>query len=679
MKGWAIILMLLMSPLLHAQHYPKREIDLSALVDEIFAIQDDDINYEDLYENYLQLISNPYNLNTVTGEQLRVLYILNQLQISSFLKYREETGNILSVYELQSVEGFDFVTFQKLLPFVSADDNTTKLNRNIFKRIAEEKNNYLLLRWSRTLENQKGYRADSASRYAGSPDRFYARFRVSRPGDFSIGITAEKDAGEQLIGKNNLPDFLSFHAQVQNKARLKNLIVGDYQAQFGQGLTLGSAFGLGKNAEAVTSIRRSNIGFVPYTSLLETGFFRGAAATYLLHPRLEINLMASHRHRDGSVQSDSIGELTNTISSFGFTGLHRTPREIANRQSLLEKNISGILTYRLPTLDAGIIWHHTQFDIPLVRNSTLYNQFQFQGSENTNAGFFFNWNFKNYSFFNEFSQTMHHGKALVAGILTNVSAKLDISFLYRKFDRTYYSFYSNALSENSTPQNETGFYSGWKYAINKKYSLAGYVDFFQFPWLRYRSYSPSVGTEWLLRFNGRPSKSTSFFLQFREEIKQRNSSTETTLYKNLRGTKRNYWINLDYQASPQLKFKSRAQFSTFQWDGQLTKGMILLQDISWDVRKFTFTGRYALFDNDNYDNRLYVHEQDVWLAFSFPPYYGKGVRQYILAEYRISEKLTIWCRWSNTNFRDRDIIGSAGETISGNQRNDVKFQARIKI
>ncbi|MFI5135500.1 MAG: hypothetical protein ACHQD9_06580, partial [Chitinophagales bacterium] len=36
------------------------------------------------------------------------------------------------------------------------------------------------------------------------------------------------------------------YLQVQNKGKIKNLIIGDFQNQFGQGLTLGGAFAMGK-------------------------------------------------------------------------------------------------------------------------------------------------------------------------------------------------------------------------------------------------------------------------------------------------------------------------------------------------------------------------------------------------------------------------------------------------
>jgi len=45
---------------------------------------------------------------------------------------------------------------------------------------------------------------------------------------------------------------------------------------------------------------------------------------------------------------------------------------------------------------------------------------------------------------------------VVAGILTSLTPKFDVSLVYRKFDKNFYSFYSNAVAENSIPQNESG-------------------------------------------------------------------------------------------------------------------------------------------------------------------------------------------------------------------------------
>ncbi len=668
-----------------AQKIPSADVDIGRLVDEIFAIQDEDINYEDLYENLVQLYSNPADLNAITDDQLRSIFILNESQIQAFLKYRNDAGPFLSVYELQNIDGFAQEVIQRLIPFVTVPDNTLSFNKNLFKRIIHEKNSYLILRYDRTLEEKKGYKESTppSAKYIGSPDRLYYRFQTRRTGDFSLGFTAEKDAGEQITWSSNKKqygtDFISFHAQLLNKGKIKNLILGDYQVQFGQGLMLGSAFGIGKNSESVTTVRKGNLGFLPYTSVYEARFLRGAAISYSLNKRLTFHGMISSRWRDGNIKQDTTEGDYDFISSLQLTGLHRTPAELANRSVVNEKNIASVISYKYKTLDGGVILHHTQFSIPLGPTPNLYNQFYFKGSNNTNAGFFLNYSWKNFAFFSEAAHTIHRGMGVIAGIIGSISPSFDVSLLFRKFDRNFISLYSNALAENSTPQNETGIYWGWKYTFNKKYSISGYFDLFQFPWLRYRSYAPSDGSEWLLRFNYKPTKMVSVFIQAREETKVRNNSSDNHLYITAPGTKRNFWVNVDYQVTPHLSFRTRAQFSTYSHEQSFSKGMILLQDLTWNLGKFSISGRYALFDTDDYDNRLYVYEKDVWLAFSFPAYYGVGVRNYLLFQYSISKKVDIWLRWANVRYTDRVTIGSGSDTIEGNIRNDVKFQTRIRL
>ena len=104
-----------------------------------------------------------------------------------------------------------------------------------------------------------------------------------------------------------------------------------------------------------------------------------------------------------------------------------------------------------------------------------------------------------------------------------------------------------------------------------------------------------------------------------------------------------------------------------------------MQDVSLNLGKFSVTTRYALFDTDDDDTPQYVYENDVWLAFSFPAYYGVGTRTYILLQYPLTRKIDLWLRWAHTRYTDRDTIGSGSEWINGNTRNDLKFQARIRF
>lgn len=684
MKGTVGFLLLFVLPfLLQAQQYPRDDFNLQNITDDLYGFQDQDMNYEDLYENLAQLLAHPLDLNKADPEELRFLNILSEEQISELLMYRQKSGRLLSIYELQTMSTFDSATFHKIVPFVTVLDPASAVNRSLLGRIKREGDHYFLIRYERTLEDKKGFTSESTAdnRFKGSPDKYYLRFRSSRPGDFSFGFTAEKDAGEVMQWnpqKNYYGfDYLSAHAQLQNKGRIKNIIIGDYQAQFAQGIMFGGLFGMGKGGETITTTRRSNIGFLPYTSTYETGLWRGVAATSEISKNVYASAFYSNTKRDANTED---GETETVITSFQNTGLHRNNKELANRKQITEENTGIVLQYKKDLFDGGVMFNHVRFDKKIIRNRNMYNQFYFQGKQNQNVGAYLNYTVQNFAFFSEVSQTLNGGHAYVVGALGNLSSRFDMALLHRKFSRNYYTFYTNAFGEGSMAQNESGVYWGWKYSVNKKISISGYTDLFRFPWIRYRSYAPSSGHEWLLRLAWQPTRKITLLLQAREESKVRNMRDERAqLYETAEGLKRNYLFNSQYTVSSQLKLRTRVQLSTYTYNKSTSEGVALIQDVNYAIGKFEIRARYALFDTQDYDNRQYVYEDDVWLAFSMPAYDGVGVRNYLLLEYKFNQHVSVWIKYARTRYTDRAEIGSGADLISGHHKSDIKFQLRIKF
>jgi hypothetical protein len=659
----------------------NEEIDIQRILDDLAGSQDHDIPYETLYENLMQVFSEPYDLNKVTEDELRLLGFLSASQVNALIAHRETQGEFISLYELQAIPGFDEVTTSRLSQFVRLEEPSSRMNRSIIRRIADNRNAYFLARYDRILEKKSGFSADG-KKFQGSPDHLSARFRSSRPGDFSIGFTVDKDAGEKFLMKPVTQlgfDFSSFHIQLQNKGRMRNLIAGDYQIQAGQGLVLGGLFGLGKSGgEPVNTIRRSNIGGLPFTSSNENGYLRGSLITFEATGKFLVTAFYAQAGRDAALESDTTdGQL---ITALQLSGLHRTPNEQRARHAVRETNAGMILNYKTHGLDAGVIWNTITFSSPVRRKPTPYNQFAFSGKQSHNLSLFLNYNLGSSALFSEMARSVGGGTAFLAGILTSLTAKFDIAFAYRYFAPDFHTFYSNALSEGSTVQNETGIYWGWKYRIQKHFNFTGYVDLFRFPWLRYRSYAPSAGYEWLLRIRREISKTAHYYAQVREESKARNLSADrTTVYVTGPAVKRNYILGAGIRANPSLTLNTRAQFSTFSINNRTTQGFALMQDIRLDLRKITVSARYVLFDTDDYDNRQYVYEHDAWLSFSMPAYEGVGVRHYIMARFNPGKRLTCWIRFAHTRYTDRENIGSGNDQIAGNQRNDIKFQMRYKF
>lgn len=665
-----------------AQEHARPGQELSRL-EELTAFPDEDADYESLYENLLQLIASPIDLNKASAEELSALHLLTQQQIGALIQYRNAYGPLVSIYELQAVRALDLETIRRMQSLVKVNDPQSIIGRSLLRRAILEKNSYFITRYERTLEHKAGDdpAADTSKRFKGSPGKLYTRFRSAIPGDYSLGFTAEKDAGEQFRWSTSQKqygfDFLSCHAQVRNKGKIKNLIAGDYQCQFGQGLVLGGPFGLGKGAETVTTARKNSAGLMPYTSVNESGFYRGLAGTFQLHRRVNITALYSNLRRDGSEQTGDDSNVT--ISSLQATGFHRNDNELRTRKKVLEKNYAAVISYNRGNLDAGVIFHGIRFSDRVQKKPTPYNQFVFNGKTNVALSVFVNYTYRNFNFFSETARSQHGGRAVTAGVLTSLHKKFDLAMLFRKFDPHYHSFYANAFAESSQTQNETGIYWGWKYTWSRRYSVCGYLDLFSFPWLGFRRYAPAYGHEWLLKFNYQPSRKTTVVVQAREERKARNTGAPENLYRVSNGTRRNFWFVLSCSPAEKLTMRTRAQFNTYSLYGSTTKGMVLLQDASYTLGRFQCSVRHAVFDTDDYENRNYVYENDAWMSFSLPAYDGVGLRNYVLLEYKVNKTLSLWLRYARTRYIDRSEIGSGVEMIAGNTRKDIKFQALIKF
>ncbi|MGI4872566.1 MAG: ComEA family DNA-binding protein [Janthinobacterium lividum] len=697
---WAALLLLLPG-LATAQTFPRRAPDLDRLAQELFAeIQSDQVPYEDLYNTLLQYYQSPLNLNTATAEELRSLPLLNEKQVAALVQYRQANGLLLSVYELQAVPGWDVRAIERVAPFVTTEsDNANAARGTLWQRIKNEDNNALLLRYERVLQERKGYtpptlyQGQLTSRYLGSPDAVALRYRVSHAHDFSLGITAEKDAGETFAwnpGQNQYgPDFLSAHFYLQDRGRLKVLALGDYQLQFGQGLLLSSGLAAGKTGETVANLRRASLGVRPYAALLENTFFRGAAATYQLASRWELTAFGSRKNIDANSQAatDSLAQFDEFSSSLLLTGLHRTATELANRQRLTETVGGGHLGYLSADgrLSVGFTAVNTHYGQAVLKRPEPYNRFEFSGQDNTALGLHYSYNYRNLLLFGETGRSSGGGLGTLNGVLASLGPNVDAAVLVRHYDADFHTFYGNALSENTRNINETGFYVGLKVRPIARWEVSAYFDQFQFPWLRYRVSAPTQGHDVLARVAFTPNKTSLLYAQYRARLKPLDLSAASTgrpIPEPGQQVRHSLLLYYDTQPSVLLGFRTRLQGTYLRDDDDRAwrRGFVLSQDVQLKLtRQVSLAGRYAIFDTDDYDTRQYMFEQDVLYAFSVPALYGQGTRAYALAQITATKHLTLWLRYADTRYRHQTAIGSGLEEIQGNARSEATVQARYKF
>ncbi|KAA9332232.1 helix-hairpin-helix domain-containing protein [Hymenobacter busanensis] len=683
-----------------APEYPRPRPDLDRLVQELFAEpQSDNVPYEDLYETLLQYLQTPLNLNTASREELSSLLLLSEPQITALLEHRQKNGPLLSLYELQSIRGFDLRTAYRVASFVNVGDQNANSTRGpLWKRIWQEDNNALFLRYERVLEDRPGYAgADTtstgrpASRYLGSPDKFLVRFRTSHARDFSIGFSAEKDAGEQFTWDAKTRrygfDYYAAHVALFDRGRLKTLILGDYQLQFGQGLLLSSGLQVGKGAETITTLRRSNLGARPYNSVLESTFFRGAAAAVALTPALRFTGFASSKRVDASLktaEADTLREFDEFASGLLISGFHRTQNELANRKNVREFVTGGDLTYA-PTggrFNIGLTGVNTQLSTPLERSLEPYNRYEFRGDHNLALSTHYSYGWRNVSLFGETARSSGGGIGTVNGLLASLGSDVDVSVLHRRYGRDFHTLYGNALAENTRNINENGLYFGLKLRPIARWELSAYYDQFSFPWLKYQVGAPSRGYDWLLRVTYAPTKTSLLYVQIRTRQKEYDDAQLTQPMPVPVPTVRRSLL-LFYDTSPSLILSLRTRLQGTHYrvnNGPTTTGYLLAQDVTVQPhQRLRLTGRYALFDTDDFNTRQYAYEQDVLYAFSIPGLSGRGTRMYALAEVKLNRRLTLWLRYAATRYRDQTTVGSGLEQIQGPQRSDIKAQLRIAL
>lgn len=620
------------------------------------------------YELLVQFYNNKININTCSFSELRILQILSESQIEAIISYRNDNGDFDNKYELLAVQSLTTEGIRTILPFISFNQ-PIRFGR-MLKNTFGLSNNYILASTTRTLEQANGFLSSS---YLGDPYQHNLRIKFVNSGYSSIGLTIQKDPGELIFrtdSANHGPDFYSFHYYVQNQGRVKQFALGDYKLQFGQGLLLGAGFLVGKNANSITSIQ-TTLKIQPYTSLTEFRFFRGAGTTISLSKNWEVSMFYSNKRKDASIIKTGNQQA---ISSLRTNGLHRTSSELNAQNSVIEQVAGTAITYENKSIEIGLLGLYSQFNIPFSPSISLANIYKFRGQENYNISAFGKFHYQNITLYGEVAHTVQHGSAINIGVITSLSKSIDFSFQYRYLDPDFHSFYGVSFAESSNLSNERGAYWGTSIKLSPSLSFMGYFDMYKFPWLTSTIPQPTTGTDGLVRISYKLKKSALFYSQIQSEQKDKNiAGTVIKEADNHRLIK--YVLNFDYNLENKVTFRSRLQWSKSYFEENET-GVLVYQDINLQLRRFTISSRYAIFDTGGFLSRQYMYERGILYSFNTPQFSGKGIRYYFVTKYTPIKGLVFRAKWSQTIYYDRTVVGTGLSLIEGNKKSQVSLQIK---
>jgi hypothetical protein len=601
-------------------HDAEMETEITSLL-----LEDDAANAA---ERLSELSERPVDINNNDEEELARLFFLTDFQIRVLSDYVRNNGKIVSIYEIALLPGFDRPTAMLMEPYItlSSSPMKTAAGGGMTTLLVS-----MMINGPASDEDSTGIRSVLRFRHSGKR--------------FSYGLTAENDPWEKITFNGAAgADFVSAHFMYIGKKKIDKLILGDYSLRFGEGLVVNNNSWQGGWLTS-PSFMTGRAVLSPYTSTDENNFFRGAGLVIGSLTKGAV-LFASINAIDGRLyySTDSSSRyITNLLTG----GLHNSESGEKARNSLTENVFGAHITYGGERIRGGITVAATFFSLPFQPDTTQgENLYKFSGDHLVNIGVDIKAGTGKLFYYGEAAYSIPGSWACVTGIRSVPSERITINLLARYLAPGYHVFHSNIYGAGSSVSNEMGLAGNMHVEVAKHLFLSAGADIYHFPWLRYRSSAPSVGTRSEIKAEYTPSnlltiRASWSIIQREYDVDDETGIADTEIKKRLQASLFTAW-----SPSSDLLLTSRVLWCHIPETKE--NGYLLCQDLSYSLQRLKFWFRYSLYTTDGWDTRLYAYENDMLHSFSLPPLYNDGSRAYIMTEWDISEKILLRAKYAVT-------------------------------
>ena len=634
----------------------------------------EDVDYgEDTFELLASLAENKLNLNQTTREELELLPFLSATQIEELIAYRDRYKPMRSLNELLMIRSLDWNTRRLLAYFVRCDIAAAPASGLPSLSTLLQEGRHTV---QATLKVPFYERKGDQNGYAGYRYRHDLRYQFNYRDRLKFGLTAAQDAGEPFFARNNSwgYDHYSYYFQLRRMGRLEELNLGMFRVQMGMGLVMNTGFHLGKLA-MLQSQGRSNHVLTAHASRSSYGYLRGAAATWRVADHWRLTAFASYRPLDATLNDDG------TARTIVTNGYHRTETELAKKDNTHLTDLGARLAWRatalggMASLSVNVLYSH--FDRSLVpyaevlqqSPSSLYRRYALSGSSFFHSSLDYAFTHYRWSFAGETAVNRDGALAAIHSLSYRLSSQWTLMLLHRYYDKRYTAFHAYAFSEGGTTQNEHGIYLGATWVPTRNTLLKAYVDYAHFPWARYQTCQPSDAFDALLSARTLLYNKVTVEGRYRFHLRQRDNDQRTFLQN-----------RYEHRARLRLSLPLTSLSLSTQADAALvdnpigrSRGLMLSQQLAWQHRWLQLSGMVGWFHTDDYDSRLYQYEPSVRYDFSFPMYYGHGLRHALMARADLGRFL-VAAKIGTTNYFDRAVISSGLQQVSRSSMTDLLLQ-----
>ncbi len=606
--------------------------------------------------------TNPVNINTASFQELSGIPFLPEPIAVKILFLRDSLGS-LTPADLHLIPGMDEQTLALVSPFIAFSSGTSKAHSSTLSDSVTTMS--FRSRGSVDIHLQKPF---LDGEYLGSPVAQYDRLVINTP-RWSGGMLFDKDAGEPWDA-----GFVSGYIGFENEGFIKKFVAGNYTINSGEGLTLSSPRSSSKGGSVLYQIKATGRTIVPHLATDEYRYFQGAAMTMELYPAA-VTIFLSRKEVAATL--DSSGSIT----SFYTSGLFRSQTEIEKRNAANETIIGGIADVRIGrTNRIGLSALKTAYDKQVDAQSPF-----FCGKSISALGAHADFVFDSFSLFGELAGNSFNTQSDVAGFIYQVSKRLSLSSQLRSYSRKYVNPYAYGFGEqNGIVNSEDGRYLGMEYQASNGCKISASYDEFTLP---SAGAFTMPGSEYVVRCEGALTTSVNASLQFKDNCKTEVNTVLDAEQSSQKILEARDQENLRFSCSLALnkwvEFIQRIEFTKVSYSISRNRGegtlMFTEMNCSPPHSRFYCTARMIFFDTQSYDSRLYEYESDVHGGYSFPPLYGRGSRWYVVAGWKVIQRLEVSFKYSETFQTGAVAIGTGNSEIIGPLDNRVTFQMDIGL
>ena len=608
-----ILLVLFCVSTIYSQSFSLEDI-LEDIYNELS--EEGEVPLEEVQEELLELASYPINLNQTTADELSKLRFLSDEQIDAILLYQYQHP-FQDIYELQLIDCLKDYEIRNMLPFVEVKPTpypSLKLGEKMyFREVVHYAKHEMTLRMdARNIEDFEGDPMYGKLRY-----RFNYRNRVQ------AGVSVLRRQGDKAIEQEGDRWDYGGYIQLKDIGPMKTVVAGNYQASFGYGLVVGSPFKRGKSAY-IQSTATTDEGLKKYSSIGDSyNYFHGVGATARVSRWADVSAFYSLRRGKEEAWQHVVG-----VNATG-------------RWKRLKVGVTAVENIEATS---------SQFRERSQANYSLEaKRREAKGTMGVNA----RWNQGKVDIWGEVATS--HGNKWGVGVITGVRYRpisdVNLLAIYRYYSPEFDNVYANSLCSWSRMKDEHGGYLGVEYNRLKNWQLSAFGDVWK------------TGFETMAQADFIPQKDYRMHTRFR--VKRKDEKDTYSLR----------W-NMVYEFG-QWKMKTQADGNMVQAEGEWTYGWSVLQDVEYrfaDV-PIVLQLRAQAFDAREWNNRVYIYENDVLYAYAIPFVYGLGGRFWLNARYKINDTFSLYLRVSETIYQS----AWAMEHDKKGSRTDVHALLRVKL